>query len=72
MRTSLFPIPLYNYIQNMIIEDELNANLEPLYDPDAPNNLRRGVTSEQYRDFVGEVEDCNSHYNLRNDRIEHL
>lgn len=56
----------------MIIEDELNANLEPLYDPDAPNNLRRGVTSEQYRDFVGEVEDCNSHYNLRNDRIEHL
>ena len=59
-------------IHNMIIENELNTNLEPLYDPDAPNNLWRGVTFDQYRDFVGEVEDSNSHYSLRNDLIEHL
>ena len=30
-------IVIYNIY--MIIKDELNANLEPLYDPDAPNNL---------------------------------
>lgn len=59
-------------IDNMIIEDELNTNLEPLYDSDAPNNLRRGVTFEQYGDFVGEVEYSNSHYNTRNDLIGHL
>ena len=59
-------------LHNMIIEDELRTNLDSLYDFDAPSNLRRGVTFEQYRDFVGQVEDSNSHYDMRNDLIEHL
>jgi hypothetical protein len=63
----------YVILHNLIIEDESNCNLEPLFDVGSNvSHLKRGLSFEEYCQGTTQIENVVIHYNLKNDLVEHL
>jgi hypothetical protein len=60
-------------LHNLMIEDESNYNLEPLFDVGSNvSHLRWRLSFEDYCQGNTQIENVATHYNLKNDLVEHL
>lgn len=58
-------------LHNMIMEDEQDEDLEPIYMPNPTLPVRRDLSFVGLVEGIQAVHDKSSHYALRNDLIEH-
>lgn len=60
-------------LDNMIVQDEKGEDLEGIFEmPLWEGTMRRGLPSIELLAGVWEVETVTTHFNLRNDLIDHL
>jgi hypothetical protein len=60
-------------LHNLIMEDESNCNLEYLFNVGSNvSHLKQGLSFEDYYQGTTQIENVATHYNLRNDLVEHL
>jgi hypothetical protein len=60
-------------LHNLIIEDESNCILEPLFDVGSDvSHLKQGLYFENYCQGTTQIENMAIYYNFRNDLVEHL
>ncbi len=60
-------------MHNLIIEDESNCNLEPLFNFGSNvSHLKWRLSFEDYHQGTTQIENVATHYNLKNDLVEHL
>lgn len=56
---------------NMIIKDNQDVNMEPIYQPNLTNLVRSPLSFANLVEGIGEVNDRSTHYALENDLIEY-
>jgi hypothetical protein len=60
-------------LHNLIIEDEYNCNLEQSFNVGSNvSHLKQGFSFEDYCQKITQIENVATHYNLKNDLVEHL
>jgi hypothetical protein len=59
-------------LHNMVIEDEENLVLKSTIKLPDNIQMRRGLTFVEYVECTNEIENQQTHYNLKNDLIDHL
>jgi hypothetical protein len=58
---------------DLIIEDESNGNLEPLSHIGSNIlHLKQGLCFEDYYQITTHIENVATHYNFKNDLVEHM
>jgi hypothetical protein len=57
---------------NMIIKYEKNDHLKPLFQQENIGQLRQGLTFDSFMQNNQEIENSQTHFNLRLDLVEHL
>ncbi len=59
-------------LHNMIIEDEWDQNLEPLFDEANVAHSKKGLTFQEYMEGTPKLENSKIHYNFKMNLVEHL
>jgi hypothetical protein len=60
-------------LYNMIVQDEQHGDFEGIFEqPIRSGSMRRGLPFQELQARVREVESMTTHFNLRNDLIDHL
>jgi hypothetical protein len=63
----------YVILHNLIIEDEYNCNLEQSFNVGSNvSHLKQGFSFQDYCQKITQIENVATHYNLKNDLVEHL
>jgi hypothetical protein len=63
---------VYVIFHNMIIEYERDDHLKLLFQQENLGQLRQGLTFDSFMQNIQEIQNSQTHFNLRSDLVEHL